>query len=289
MNQIMVSKAAASSEGSLDVQKMNKRAISDRKNFTLIELLVVIAIIAILAGMLLPALNKARETAKQASCSSNLKQIGLGYIGYAGDYADWLVPLEYQMSASGPWDNSCGYYWYRTLQVLGYTGKKVIKIGGIFQVEMNPRGVFVCPADRAPNQKNPAISFSIADYFSYGPNASIANRVMYKDMLTATPQNPNPVNGWYGWLTMGQVQRQAKKSSGSVLVGEASSGGSVCGIFNTANSPYDPINPQYSVRALHGKSSNFLFVDGHVANRKFPLGTPGAASNFLRPYVYETE
>ena len=66
----------------------------NRRGFTLIELLVVIAIIAILAAILFPVFARAREKARQASCSSNLKQIGLAAIMYGNDYDERWAPMS---------------------------------------------------------------------------------------------------------------------------------------------------------------------------------------------------
>ena len=72
-----------------------------RKGFTLIELLVVIAIIAILASILFPVFAKAREKARQSSCLSNMKQLGLAVLSYSSDYDEMLPTEDYPYGGDG--------------------------------------------------------------------------------------------------------------------------------------------------------------------------------------------
>ncbi len=100
------------------------------KGFTLIELLVVIAIIAILASMLLPALNQAREKARSISCASNLKQAGLNFAFYMDSY-DGRIPMRIGMGGFAPPLNTA-LVWYRTMYEAGICKSYPIKRNSVY-------------------------------------------------------------------------------------------------------------------------------------------------------------
>jgi len=216
--------------------RCNNSAVKRSKAFTLIELLVVIAIISILAAILFPVFARARENARRASCSSNLKQIGLGIMMYTQDYDERLPRND---------DGATG------------VGTPVDTL----QSYIKSYQIWICPSDSSP--------FLLAD----GNKTSYAmNQVYYmdasQDLFEANTTGVSvaslaSIDDPSGTIAFGD-------SSGYYQVFPSSPPAAV--LNNNVSPPtFGESSGQGLFVARHLDTCNFLFLDGHVKSLRLDI------------------
>ncbi len=223
------------------------RIIDGRKGFTLIELLVVIAIIAILASMLLPALNKARDRAQAISCMSNLKQLTLAINTYCSD-AQYVMPIATSYNISTNWFNKLDGY------VKGAENAEVkIKTSTVTAPALFGRKtVFRCPADTQPYMTTTSLAGGLSYGLPYSPvsgyqgfaEAKVA-RIKYPSKLCAITNVD-----YFPSINIYQTSGYENPATKELTV-----------------DPTPPLEEKPNVTAIvkyHNGATNFGFFDGHV-------------------------
>ncbi len=226
---------------------MPQRSAGHSSGFTLIELLVVIAIVCVLAALLFPAFGRVRDNARRASCLSNMKQIGLGFLQYAQDHDERL-----------PQPNDAGNTQTWRQFIFAY-----VKGRQLFGCPSNPRKTEIASGDLG----SPDGPFVV----SYSMNRGVA----------ALSSGGQTDSRFPGTLLSG-----LSDTTRLILVAESMEGLSTV-VLNNAGNPAARPDATFAVPtsspsnldgwglfAGHSGTSNYLFADGHAKVLR-PLGTVG--------------
>jgi len=259
------------------------------KGFTLIELLVVIAIIAILAAILFPVFARARENARRASCQSNLKQIGLGFLQYSQDYDETLVP--YRNAVPNPFASDAN---------VGTSAKTVTFANQMLEPYIKSAQIWICPSNpRGFANVDPDGSDTAPSYRSYGGQNSYAfNNYSFSSntglKLASISESANTVamvdGRYYNTLPKNPCRlagNTAFNPTGSYLNYWQNMGNSY--LFRTPAAP-SATESEELLKQRHLETLNVLFLDGHVKALGWaraindPGLVAGSTTSFWDPY-----
>lgn len=223
-------------------------AVTNRRAFTLIELLVVIAVIAILAALLFPVFAKVREKARQASCASNLRQLGMAFTQYAQDNDEQMPGLtDGRPGANAPG----GWMFFSVFGDNTITPVFDPSKGSLYTYVKN-KSVFVCPDDA----KGQTAGLSYAANSCLGDEASTAE--------------PHP----------GKLLAAFDAPASFLLLAEEDADFKPDHLTGTTNDSYLSLYYNDGISVRHTGGTNVGFIDGHVKWYRFPTtaGSPGSRS-----------